>query len=257
MPHSKFVPRIKVKDNPEKAPEYPGRFSRNNLGGVTISRDKFLQDQTNKWVRHMSDKQEYKKTYMADKALVLLSHLSKTLTKGHRMGGHIRQNNILLCRKLIITSEARLKQEEKVRQEGEVTLEGFVNIDSDISQEGEMSQEMEAPKLNTVMMEQVQDEIDNVSGGPIEELQRGSRREVLGELRDEVLGELRDEVLEGQLEDVLEGQEEEKEGSSHVTVEDSMSEYIDWTPTLKRKKRSVEEFELAKLLEESDEDVFG
>ena len=107
------------------------------------------------------------------------------------------------------------------------------------------------------MMEQVQDEIDNVSGGPIEELQRGSRREVLGELRDEVLGELRDEVLEGQLEDVLEGQEKEKEGSSHVIVEESMSDDMEWTPTVKRKMRSVEEFELAKLLEKSDEDIFG
>ena len=257
MPHHKFVTRNKVKDNPEKAPEYPGRFSRNNQGGVTMSRDKFLQDQTNKWVRHMSDKQEYKKTYMADKALVLLSHLSKTLTKGHRMGGHVRQDNIFLCRKLIITSEARLRQEGKARQEGEVMLEGVVNIDGDISQEGEMSQEMEVPKLTTVMMEQVQDKLDNISGGPIEELQRGTRREVLGELRDEVLGELRDEVLEGQWEEVLGGQGYEKEGSSHVIVEESTSEDIEWTPTVKRKMRSVEEFELAKLLEESDEEIFG
>ena len=131
---------------------------------------------------------------MADKALVLLSHLSKTLTKGHRMGGHVRQDNIFLCCKLIITSEARLRQEGKARQKGEVMLEGVVNIDGDISQEGEMIQEMEVPKLTTVMMEQVQDELDNISGGPIEELQRGTRREVLGEVRDEVLGELRDEV---------------------------------------------------------------
>ena len=80
-----------------------------------MSRDKFLQDQTDKWVRHMSDKQEYKKTYMADKALVLLSHLSKTLTKGQRMEGHIRPDIISLCHKLIITLEARLRHEDKVR----------------------------------------------------------------------------------------------------------------------------------------------
>ena len=120
-----------------------------------------------------------------------------------------------------------------------------------------MSQEIEVPKLTTVMMEQVQDELDNISGGPIEELQRGTRREVLGELRDEVLGELRDEVLEGQWEEVLGGQGYEKEGSSHVIVEESTSEDIEWTPTVKRKMRSVEEFELAKLLEESDEEIFG
>ena len=54
--------RIKASDNPEKAPGYPRKFSQNNKGGVSVNRDEFLQELTDKWVRHMSEKPAYKTT---------------------------------------------------------------------------------------------------------------------------------------------------------------------------------------------------
>ena len=116
MPHGKSVTRIKVSDNPEKAPGYPKKFSRNNKGGVPVSRDEFLQDLTDKWVGHMSEKPAYKQTYTADKVLALLSHLSNTLVQRQK-SSYRGEDHYALCRKLIISSEERLRIGSKVHKE--------------------------------------------------------------------------------------------------------------------------------------------
>ena len=110
MSHDKKVIRITVSDNPnEKAPQYPGMFRQNNKQGTILSRQEWLKEQTHKWVQHMSVKPAYTKTYLSDKALVLLSHLSNTLIT---VGAKSNKKYYPLCKKLIITSEGRLSQEE-------------------------------------------------------------------------------------------------------------------------------------------------
>ena len=85
MPHSRSVIRITVADNPpEKAPPYPGKYSRNQKGGATMTRDEWLQEHTDRWVHHMGGKPAYNQTYQSDKALVLHSHLSRILPTLHR-----------------------------------------------------------------------------------------------------------------------------------------------------------------------------
>ena len=105
MPHSKNVIRITVSDNPnEKAPQYPGpgMFRQNNKQGTILSRQEWLKEQTDKWVQHMRVKPAYTKSYLSDKALVLLSHLSNTLIT---VGPKSNKEDYGLCRELIMKSE--------------------------------------------------------------------------------------------------------------------------------------------------------
>ena len=83
MPHSQPVTRITVHDNPkQKAPKYPGKYCRNNKHGVIQTKDEWLNDQTDQWIKHMLNNPAYKKTYTSDKVLTLLHHLSKSLRSG-------------------------------------------------------------------------------------------------------------------------------------------------------------------------------
>ena len=108
MPHDKPVIRITASDNPdEKAPQYPGKFRRNNKQGTILSRQEWLKQQTDEWVQHMRVKPAYTETYLSDKALVLLSHLSNTLMT---VGSKSNKKDYPLCKKLIISSEGRLSQ---------------------------------------------------------------------------------------------------------------------------------------------------
>ena len=105
MPHSKKNIKITVSDNPnKKPPQYPGpgMFKQINKQGTILSRQEWLEEQTDKWVQHMSVKPAYTKTYLSDKALVLLSHLSNTLIT---VGPKSNKEDYGLCRELIMKSE--------------------------------------------------------------------------------------------------------------------------------------------------------
>ena len=85
IPQHKVVPWITVADNPkDKAQPYPGRFRRNHKQGVTITKEEWLQEQTHLWVKYMRTKPVYNKTYLSDKAKVLLSYLSRIFPNQHR-----------------------------------------------------------------------------------------------------------------------------------------------------------------------------
>ena len=95
MSHSKLV--ISVSDNPpDRAPRYPGKFNRNNIGGTTMTRDEWLQNHTDIWVMYMKDKPAYKQSYLSVRARVLHSHLSLTLSNLYR--GKVEDKK---CRKLL------------------------------------------------------------------------------------------------------------------------------------------------------------
>ena len=91
MSHRKLV--ISVSDNPpDRAPRYPGKFNRNNIGGTTMTRDEWLQNHTDRWVMYMKDKPAYKQSYLSVRARVLHSHLSLTLSNlGKRRGQEVQE----------------------------------------------------------------------------------------------------------------------------------------------------------------------
>ena len=64
MPHSKEVQRLLFKDNPPMpAPAYPGRKSRNRPEGSVLTREEFLQQETDQWLIHVKDNPMYKVTF--------------------------------------------------------------------------------------------------------------------------------------------------------------------------------------------------
>ena len=101
MPHSRPVTRITAKDNPKvKAPQYPGKYSSNYKQGVPQTKDELLEEHTDLWLQHMVNKPAYRKSYTADKAVILLLHLSKSLRPGTK--------DYPKCRKLHLAAEHKL-----------------------------------------------------------------------------------------------------------------------------------------------------
>ena len=73
---SKRVKLTEADNPPEKAPKYPGRWSRNNKSGLTISREEYLQQKTDEWFEYVQEKPAYNFTSMAHKSLYILLRLS-------------------------------------------------------------------------------------------------------------------------------------------------------------------------------------
>ena len=100
MPHSKDVKRLMYSENPpEPAPAYPGRWSRNNTSGSTLTWQEFVQEETDQWLKYVIKSPSYSITYMADKIKCLMQHLR--FTKKSKL-------TQLQLRALIESAESRL-----------------------------------------------------------------------------------------------------------------------------------------------------
>ena len=109
MPHSKDVKRLLYSENPpEPAPAYPGRKSRNNTSGSTLTWQEFLQEEADQWVLYVMTKPSYSTTFMADKTKCLMQHLRNTKKS------KLTQAQL---RKLIESAERRLLIEQDSDQE--------------------------------------------------------------------------------------------------------------------------------------------
>ena len=106
------VSELRCSDNPpDPAPSYPGKWGRNNLRGLTISKQEYLDQKTDEWLAYVGSKPSYQVTKMANKALCLRSHLKASFKKGDK--GASAQ-----CRELIERAEARSKSEVNMEVDG-------------------------------------------------------------------------------------------------------------------------------------------
>lgn len=60
---------------PGKAPEYPGKKSKNNKDGTELSKSEFIDKVIEKWVRHFVDKEKYENTPWGRKTKYLKTYL--------------------------------------------------------------------------------------------------------------------------------------------------------------------------------------
>ena len=194
--HSKPVTRITVADNPEvKAPAYPGKFRRNNEKGSTITKEEWLQEQTDEWLRHMKGKPAYNKTYLSDKALVLLSHLSNTLLVQHR--GKVDYPK---CRQLVASSEQRLAQQQEGDENGEQddTGAGGGEVGGGGGVEGLGEQELQLQQ-DREMSGQYEERLEDKDWAPGERSKERTQREFEIE---QLLKKTDEELFEGEAADV-------------------------------------------------------
>ena len=101
---------ISSDDPPDPAPPYPGKWGRNNLQGLSISKQEYLDQKTDEWLAYVSSKPSYQVTAMAHKARCLQSHLRATFRKSDK-------NASAECRDLIERAEARSKGENEENME--------------------------------------------------------------------------------------------------------------------------------------------
>ena len=215
MPHSRPVTRIMAKDNPKvKAPQYPGKYSRNYKQGVPQTKDEWLEEHTDLWLQHMVNKPSYRKSYTADKAVILLLHLSKSLRPGTK--------DYPKFRKLLLAAEYKLEQKNVGnRREG---IMGGNDWEVDESREGDF-------------------EGDNESDGRENNREGGNRESADREQDSTEKGKQEAGNIRG--EDII------REDSENNEIEN-----CDSRPILK-KNRTEKEFEVAKLLRKTDEELFG
>ena len=202
MPHSGPVTRITAKDNPKvKAPQYPGKYSRNYKQGDPQTKDEWLEEHTDLWLQHMVNKPAYRKSYTADKAVILLLYLSKSLRPGTK--------DYPKCQKLLLAAEHKLEQKNI----------GGNDRENDESRGGDSGS-------------------DNKSDGREKDREGGNRESADRAQREQEAGNIRGE-------DII------REDSENNEIEN-----CDSRPILK-KNRTEKEFEVAKLLRKTDEELFG
>ena len=125
MPHSKEVQRLLFKDNPPMpAPAYPGRKSRNRPGGSVLTREEFLQQETDQWLIYVMNNPLYNTTFIADKAKCLIFHLQKSNSRRQGL-------TVAHCRSFIKNSEQRLlplpesfQAQQQEQEEDEINTKG-------------------------------------------------------------------------------------------------------------------------------------
>ena len=84
MSHRIPATKITVAENPpEKAPPYPGKYSRNHKDGPTMTSYEWLDKCTDRWVQYMKGKPAYTQSYHSVKDLVLHSHLRRIFPNLH------------------------------------------------------------------------------------------------------------------------------------------------------------------------------
>ena len=106
---------LTIKDNLTRLSPYPGKFSRKNKQGVTMSREEWWQEQTIQWVLQMKIKPAYSHTRMGNKARLLLPLLrdNKRKSKERSWPGKL---DWAKCRKMIMIAEQKLKDEEDIER---------------------------------------------------------------------------------------------------------------------------------------------
>ena len=109
---SKRVKLTGADNPPEKAPKYPGRWSRNNKSGLAISREEYLQQKTDEWFEYVKENPAYRLTAMAHKALSLYSHLRLSFSKRKR--SKVDQDE---CRMFLENTEARKMNKEEALED--------------------------------------------------------------------------------------------------------------------------------------------
>lgn len=69
---------------PPKAARYPGLKNKDNVKGLDVTKEKYIENVIESWVQHFSDnhKELYDKTFTADKFKALTSHLSQINMRG-------------------------------------------------------------------------------------------------------------------------------------------------------------------------------
>ena len=119
------VSKLLCSDNPpDPALPYPGKWGRNNLKGITLSKQEYLDQKTDEWLAYVSSKPSYQVTAMANKARCLKSHLKESFRK-------VDKNANAECRELIERAEARSKGENM-----EVDGNGNVEVGEDDGRDG-------------------------------------------------------------------------------------------------------------------------
>ena len=151
MPHSQPVTRLKASDNPpEKAPPFPGLWSRDNEQGSTMSKTEFYQDITNQWLEVVKDKPAYSNTYIADKAKVLSLHIQSKRDKiTHAQ-----------CKQFITRSELRLQELESLEEQEQLEKDVQDEQVQQDSSEGEEAMEIDV----TEHTENQSDDFSNEEG---------------------------------------------------------------------------------------------
>ena len=142
----KSVTRLTVADNPEeRAPLYPGKWSRNNLNGSALSKNEYLEEKTSEWLEHVKNKEMYTKTSLPDKVKVLVLHLGLSSKKG-RQGKTTNQQ----LKDFIASAELRLKEKEQSREkEGQGDHE-MQEIEGEEQRQGGSSTEQRREDIDVV-----------------------------------------------------------------------------------------------------------
>ena len=133
----KRVKLTKADSPAEKAPKYPGRWSRNNKNGSEITKEEYLQQKTDEWYEHVRKKPAYSSTAMGNKALSLYVHLRESYS--NRKRSKIDQDE---CRRLLENTEAKVRKMEETEEteEGEAPEQERVEEEME---EGDREQQVE------------------------------------------------------------------------------------------------------------------
>ena len=108
MVHSKVVTHLTSADNPPNlALCYPGKWSRNNKEGSTLTLMQFLQQMTYEWLDYVKLNPVYDSTYLADKVKCLERYLANNKLVGRQKLTPSK------CKQLIINAELRLMEKDK------------------------------------------------------------------------------------------------------------------------------------------------
>ena len=122
----------------DPAPVYPGKWTRNNKGGVHISKCDYLENEAKKWVNKVADLPKYQTTSMCVKAELLAKHLKAMKV------------SFTHAKKLLISAESTIEPDSD-------------NNDEQIEQREEVEQNEQDEQSDMEVDEQSDDdlEIDN------------------------------------------------------------------------------------------------
>ena len=154
---------------PGRAPDYPGKKSKNNKNGTEFSKNEFTEKVIEKWVRHFEDKDKYENTRWSVKTMYLRLYL-EPLHVGRkevqqmligierRLASEMEENeltesqNMLMSNMEVQTTESDKKEsetskwgkEQKVRKWMEYTdlelFEGVLDIPDEVKQSNRYKQ---------------------------------------------------------------------------------------------------------------------
>ena len=141
----KSVTRLTVADNPkERAPPYPGKWSRNNLSGSALSKNEYLKEKTSEWLEQVKNKEVYTKTSLSDKVKVLVLHLGLSSKKG-RLGKVTNQQ----LKDLVMGAELHLQEQDTGGQGGQ-ELQG---ISEEMQEQGRSTAEHNGNEIALVTID--------------------------------------------------------------------------------------------------------